>query len=75
VRPQVVLLDIGLPDLDGYEACRRIRAELGRSTRIIAISGWGQTEDKRRAVEAGFDAHVTKPPDPGTLRRYLSLWP
>jgi signal transduction histidine kinase len=75
VRPQVVLLDIGLPDVDGYEACRQIRAELGKSTRIIAVSGWGQSEDKRRAVEAGFDAHVTKPPDPSTLRRYLSLWP
>jgi len=75
VRPQVVLLDIGLPDLDGYEACRRIRAELGHATRIIAVTGWGQPEDKQRASEAGFDAHVTKPPDPGTLRRCLSVWP
>jgi CheY-like chemotaxis protein len=75
IRPQVVLLDIGLPDVDGYEACRQIRADLGRTARIIAVTGWGQTEDKQRAHEAGFDAHVTKPPDPATLRRYLSLWP
>ena len=75
VKPQVVLLDISLPDLDGYEACRQIRSELGRATRIIALSGWGQLDDKRRAVEAGFDAHVSRPPDPGTLRRYLTLWP
>jgi len=75
VRPQVVLLDVGLPDLDGYEVCRQIRGELGRAARIIAVTGWGQAADKQRAAEAGFDAHVTKPADPGTLRRYLTVWP
>jgi PAS domain S-box-containing protein len=66
--PDVVLLDIGLPGFDGYEVARRIRAsEGGRSIRLIAITGWGQDGDKRRAWAAGFDAHLTKPVDPATL--------
>jgi CheY-like chemotaxis protein len=65
--PDVILLDIGLPDMDGYEACRRLRAALGRKVGIIAFTGWGQDGDKQRAVEAGFDAHLTKPADPRRL--------
>ncbi len=60
-RPDVVLMDIGLPGYDGVEAARRIRADLGDSVRLIALSGYGLDEDKRRAGEAGFDLHLIKP--------------
>lgn len=64
-RPDVIFLDIGMPRMDGYEACRRIRA-LGQvpAPVIVALTGWGQAEDKRKATEAGFDHHFTKPVDP-----------
>jgi CheY-like chemotaxis protein/two-component sensor histidine kinase len=72
-RPQVVLLDIGLPKLNGYEACRRIRQEpWGKSIIVIAVTGWGQDEDKRKADEAGFDRHMVKPVDPRSLITLLS---
>jgi CheY-like chemotaxis protein len=58
--PEVVLLDIGLPDLDGYEVARRLRQK-NPSSLLIAVSGWGQEEDRRRALEAGFDYHLVKP--------------
>jgi PAS domain S-box-containing protein len=61
--PEVVLLDIGLPDMSGYEVARRIRAMGTSEARLVALTGWGQAEDKRRAAEAGFDAHWTKPVD------------
>lgn len=61
--PALVLLDIGMPGIDGYEACRRIRAAHRPEVRIVALTGWGQEEDRRRAAEAGFDAHLTKPVD------------
>jgi signal transduction histidine kinase len=66
--PQLVLLDIGMPKLNGYEACRKIR-ELpgGAAMTLVAITGWGQPEDRRRSREAGFDQHLVKPVDPGTL--------
>ncbi|NML42528.1 response regulator [Ramlibacter sp. G-1-2-2] len=67
-QPEVVLLDIGLPDMDGYEVARSIRQRVGGdSVRLVALTGWGQAEDKRRAVEAGFDEHWTKPVDVGRL--------
>lgn len=59
--PEVVLLDIGLPDIDGYEAARRIRSSLGKGVQLIAVTGWGQERDRERARQAGFDAHLTKP--------------
>ena len=63
-RPDVVLLDIGLPMLNGYEVCRRIRAAaMGRAMVLIALTGWGQDEDRRRSQEAGFDGHLVKPVD------------
>ncbi|MGZ8254836.1 MAG: PAS domain-containing protein [Burkholderiaceae bacterium] len=63
-RPDVVLLDIGMPKLNGFEACRRIRAEpWGKDMLVVAVTGWGQEEDRRRTAEAGFDAHFTKPVD------------
>ncbi|MEX2496213.1 MAG: ATP-binding protein, partial [Woeseia sp.] len=61
-RPDIVLLDIGLPNLDGYEVCRRLRDKpWGRNVMIVALSGWGQDEDRRRSREAGFDHHLVKP--------------
>jgi CheY-like chemotaxis protein len=67
-RPHVILLDIGLPRLNGYEACRRIREHSGgRDVFIIAQTGWGQEEDRQRSREAGFDHHMVKPVDPTTL--------
>jgi two-component system CheB/CheR fusion protein len=62
LKPDVVLCDIGLPDMDGYEVARILRREpsLG-STRLVALSGYAQPEDKQRALEAGFDAHLSKP--------------
>ncbi len=63
-RPDVVLLDIGMPKMNGYDACRRIRSEpWGKSMTLIAQTGWDQAQDKRRIAEAGFDAHVVKPVD------------
>lgn len=62
--PDVLLLDIGLPKMNGYEVCRRIREQpWGRSLSIVAMTGWGQAEDRRRSREAGFDAHLVKPID------------
>jgi CheY-like chemotaxis protein/nitrogen-specific signal transduction histidine kinase len=62
VRPEVALIDIGLPGFDGYEVARRIRAtDEGKKMFLVAVTGYGQAEDRRRAQEAGFDAHATKP--------------
>jgi CheY-like chemotaxis protein len=67
-RPEVLLLDLGMPRMDGYEACRRIREQpWGRDMLIVAITGWGQKEDRRRTEEAGFDHHVVKPVEPAAL--------
>ncbi|HZP88813.1 MAG TPA: response regulator [Burkholderiales bacterium] len=71
-RPEAVLLDIGMPKLNGYEACQRIRAQpWGKDMVLIAHTGWGQEEDVRRAKEAGFDHHLIKPCDPSALLRVL----
>jgi CheY-like chemotaxis protein len=70
--PDVVLLDIGLPTLNGYEVAQRIRAHEGdRHAVIIALTGWGQDADKRRAAESGCDAHWVKPVDEQKLERLL----
>jgi CheY-like chemotaxis protein len=72
-RPDMILLDIGMPRLNGYDACRRIREQpWGRGTVIVALTGWGQEEDKRRSREAGFDHHLVKPIDPVTLGQLLA---
>jgi CheY-like chemotaxis protein len=72
VRPDLVLLDIGMPGIDGYETCRRIRNELAdQDLVIVAISGWGAPEHKARAMAAGFTAHLTKPADVMELRRLV----
>jgi signal transduction histidine kinase/ActR/RegA family two-component response regulator len=66
-KPQIAFVDIGMPRLDGYEAARQIREQLGARVMLIALTGWGQDEDKRRSREAGFDHHLTKPPEPEML--------
>jgi PAS domain S-box-containing protein len=65
--PDVVLVDIGLPDIDGYEVARRLRQSLGRRVQLVALTGYGQPQDRTRAEEAGFDAHLVKPVDPPRL--------
>jgi PAS domain S-box-containing protein len=72
-RPDVALLDIGMPGLNGYQAARRIREQPGGwDMALVAITGWGQEDDKRRAREAGFDHHLTKPVDPVDLQKLLA---
>ncbi len=72
VRPDVGVLDIGMPDLNGYEVAQRIRHEAwGENITLIAVTGWGQTDDKRRALAAGFNNHLTKPVDPDQLEGLL----
>ena len=72
-RPQVILLDIGLPGMSGYEVARRIRESRGfRDVKLVALTGWGQEEDRRRTREAGFDHHLVKPADPVELERILN---
>jgi len=72
-RPEVVLLDIGLPALNGYEVCRRIRQQpLGKEMVLIALTGWGQEKDRRDSREAGFDGHLVKPVDYASLMALLS---
>ena len=72
--PDVIVLDIGLPRLNGYEAARRIRDRKGQNGRplLVALTGWGQEEDRDRSREAGFDAHLVKPVDEAALRRLLA---
>jgi PAS domain S-box-containing protein len=71
-RPDAVLLDLGMPGMDGYEVCRRLRRmpELAEA-RVVAVTGWGQDADRRRSAEAGFDQHLVKPADPDVVRRLL----
>ena len=68
-QPDVAVLDIGMPFLNGYEACRQIRAQSAGGSHIlmIALTGWGQEEDRRRSMAAGFDCHLVKPIDPAAL--------
>ena len=63
LKPDVLLLDIGMPKLSGYDVARRVRDARGGEVFIVAITGWGQEEDRQRAREAGFDHHFTKPVD------------
>jgi signal transduction histidine kinase len=72
-RPDLILLDIGMPKLNGYEAAKLIREqEWSAGTMLVAVTGWGQEEDKRRTSEAGFDCHFTKPLDPAALHKLVS---
>jgi signal transduction histidine kinase len=71
-RPDIVILDIGMPGLDGYQTCRRIREEFGSDLMVVALTGWGQERDKDKAIQAGFDVHLTKPADPTLLEELLA---
>jgi CheY-like chemotaxis protein len=71
--PEVGLFDIGLPETDGYALARRVRADARLlDMYLVAVTGWGEDEDRRRAAEAGFDTHITKPAEPDTVRRVLA---
>ena len=72
-RPQVALIDIGMPKLNGYQVCRQIRQqEGGMAMVIIAVTGWGQPEDRRKSADAGFNHHLVKPVDPSELTQLLA---
>ena len=72
-RPDVAILDIGMPGMSGYEVAQQMRREAwGAGIVLVAITGWGQEEDKRRARAAGFDHHLTKPVDPVVLEQLIS---
>jgi CheY-like chemotaxis protein len=71
--PDVALVDIGLPGIDGYEVARRLRKDAGTcGIRLIALTGYGLAEDQRRVLEAGFDVHMVKPVDLATLLARLA---
>jgi PAS domain S-box-containing protein len=72
-RPDVILLDLGMPKMNGYEAARHIRSQpWGKTMVLAALTGWGQEDDKRRTREAGFDHHFVKPLDPAILQKFLA---
>lgn len=73
--PAVALLDIGLPRLSGYDIARHLRQRRGAEVVLVAITGWGQEEDRRRAKEAGFDHHFTKPADFDALLSLIDACP
>jgi len=70
-QPDVVLLDIGMQGVDGYETCRRIRDDFGERVVVVALTGFGQAQDKEKAARAGFSAHLTKPANPAELAHIL----
>jgi CheY-like chemotaxis protein len=70
-RPDAAVVDIGLPLLDGYEVARRLRRELDDHIYLVALTGYGQPEDRARALQAGFDVHLVKPVDPEQLKELL----
>jgi PAS domain S-box-containing protein len=73
VRPDAMLLDIGLPKLNGYEVARRIREQpWGKRIMLVALTGWGQDQDRQKSRDAGFDAHLVKPVDPAALLKLLN---
>ncbi len=72
LKPDIVLLDIGLPKLNGYEVAKRIRLEpWGHNAILVAITGWGQAEDIALSRDAGFDHHLVKPVDPDALLKFI----
>ena len=70
--PALVLLDIGLPKMNGYEVARKLRTEFDSGMKIVALTGWGADQDRQRSREAGFDQHLTKPVDLAALENVLS---
>jgi len=76
LRPDAVILDIGMPGMNGYEVARELRAKpWGADLLLVALSGWGQQQDRERAMEAGFDVHLTKPADPERIQAILAMRP
>jgi CheY-like chemotaxis protein len=71
-HPDVVLCDLGLPELSGYDFAKAVRREQVRTIRLVAISGYAGPDDIRRSLEAGFDAHVAKPAQPADIERLLA---
>jgi CheY-like chemotaxis protein len=72
-RPDVILLDLGMPGKNGYEVCRSIRqAPWGKGIRIVALTGWGQEQDRQKTRDAGFDHHLVKPVTAGALNDALA---
>jgi DNA-binding response OmpR family regulator len=72
IRPELVFLDLGMPEIDGYELARMLRAEFGfEGLRLVALTAWGRDEDRVATRRAGFDAHVTKPADPAVIESTL----
>jgi CheY-like chemotaxis protein len=72
-RPDAVVCDIGMPGLDGWQVGRRVRQALGQDVLLVALTGYGQEEDRRRSLDAGFDHHLNKPADPGDLLGLLGV--
>jgi CheY-like chemotaxis protein len=70
-RPNVVILDLGMPQMDGFEVARRLRRDYAGELKIICVSGYGAPADRQRTKEAGFDHHLLKPADPDELQRLL----
>ncbi len=76
VLPNLILLDIGLPKLNGFEVCQRIRQQpWGKNIVVVALSGWGQDQDRQKSKESGFDRHLVKPVDEKTLLDLLASIP
>jgi len=74
-RPDMALIDIGLPGIDGYQVAQQVRSQMGDGVVLVAVSGFGQPEDKRKAIEAGFDDHLTKPADVTDIENILARFP
>jgi CheY-like chemotaxis protein len=75
LRPDVMVVDLGMPRMDGFQLARRVRQQpWGNRTILIAVTGWGQAEDRRRARDAGFDHHLVKPVDPDAVIRLMEAW-
>ena len=74
-RPDLALIDLGLPGMDGFEVAEQIRRQLGDTVALVAVSGFGQPDDKRRALESGFDEHITKPADVHDIESILMRFP
>jgi signal transduction histidine kinase/ActR/RegA family two-component response regulator len=74
-RPDMAIVDLGLPGIDGFQVAEKVRDELGADVVLVAVSGFGQPDDKRRAMEAGFDEHITKPADVHDIERVLHQFP
>ena len=73
--PEVVVCDIGMPGMSGLEVARRLRGQLGYQGLLVALTGWGQEDDRRRSREAGFDHHFVKPVDPDELQELIAKLP